>query len=91
MREQIRSWIDSIFAPMHAFLDMAIEQLQQAQAVTAQGLNFGQYFSVFGDLPTAWQMVLNSLLISMGLIGGLFILRSILRVYFAKKDAVKWW
>lgn len=91
MINQLKSWIDAIFSPFHSILDLAIEQLQNAQQVTAQGLNVGQYLSVFGDMSRPWQLVISSLLISLVVIGFLFILRAILRLYFAKKDAVKWW
>ena len=91
MLETIIAWVDAIFNPVHSFLDLGIEQLRTAQQVTAQGIDFSQYTRVFGDMPPAWQMVLTSLFISTALIGGLFIFRSIMRVYYAKKDAVKWW
>lgn len=74
-----------------SFLDMAIGKLQEAQLVTAQGLNIGTYFSVFGDLPTAWQLVVSSILISTVLLGTLLMFRSIMRIYFATKEGVKWW
>ncbi|GAE32871.1 hypothetical protein [Halalkalibacter hemicellulosilyticus] len=91
MVEQIRAWIDSIFAPIHSPLDLAIDTLRDVQNVTAQGIDLGQYFSFFRDLPMTWQGALASLMASMVIIGGCFIFRSIMRVYFAKKDAIKWW
>lgn len=91
MVEKLRSWIDSIFAPLHAPLDLAIQKLQEVQLVTAQGLNVGQYLRVFGDMPMPWQLVIMSLMLSMVAIGSVFIFRSIMRVYYAKKEGVKWW
>ncbi|MDG5787780.1 hypothetical protein QA612_09735 [Evansella sp. AB-P1] len=91
MRDQIRDWIDSIFTPFHSFLDMAIERLQMVNVVTAQGLDIGQYLSIFGDMPSEWQLVIQSLLFSMVVIGSVFIFRSIMRLYYAKKEGVKWW
>lgn len=87
----IKGFIDKIFKPPITFLDMAIEKLQGVQMVTAQGLNIGQYFSVFGDLPVAWQMVVSSILISTVLLGVLLMFRSIMRIYYATKEGVKWW
>lgn len=89
--DKIKKFIDSIFRPVHSFLDLAIEQLRKASTVTAQGLNVGQYLRIFGDLPGPWQLVVYSLMISMGLIGGIFIFRSIMRIYYALKEGVKWW
>lgn len=87
----IKSFVDKIFQPPIAFLDMAIEKLQGVQLVTAQGLNIGKYFSVFGDLPTAWQLVVSSILISTVFLGSLLIFRSVMRMYYSVKEGVKWW
>lgn len=87
----ITSFIDKIFQPPIAFLDLAIEQLGKTQLVTAQGLNIGQYFSVFGDLPLHFQLVVSSILLSTVLLGSLIMFRSIVRMYFAVKAGVKWW
>lgn len=87
----IKSFIDKIFQPPIAFLDMAIEKLQEVSLVAAQGLNIGQYFAVFGDLPGPWQAAVSSILISTVFLGSLLIFRSIMRIYYAAKEGVKWW
>jgi len=89
--EVLKKFIDTILQPPISFLDLAIERLQGVQLVTAQGLNIGQYFKVFGDLPSEWQMVVTSLLASTVLLGTLLMVRSIMRLYFSVKDGVKWW
>lgn len=89
--ETIKSFIDKIFQPPITFLDLAIEKLRGVQMVTSQGLNIGQYFAIFGDLPTAWQLVISSILISTVLLGVLLMFRSIMRIYYATKEGVKWW
>lgn len=89
--EAIKSFIDKIFAPSIAFLDLAIEKLQSVYLVIAQGLNVNQYFSIFGDLPTEWQLVISSLLISMVLLSSLLIIRVLMRMYYQTKEGVKWW
>lgn len=91
MREIIRGFIDTIFSPFITFLDLAIEKLNDVSLITAQGLNVGQYLSVFGDMPRPWQMVISSLLISIVFLGGLLIFKSVTRLYFALKEGVKWW
>ncbi|WP_307725282.1 hypothetical protein [Halolactibacillus miurensis] len=91
MYEVLKKFIDTILQPPISFLDLAIERLQGVQLVTAQGLNIGQYFKVFGDLPSEWQMVVTSLLASTVLLGTLLMVRSIMRLYFSVKDGVKWW
>jgi hypothetical protein len=87
----IHSFIDKIFKPPITFLNLAIEKLQDIQLVTAQGLNIGKYFSVFGDLPTAWQLVVSSILLSTVLLGSLLVFRSVMRMYYSIKEGVKWW
>jgi len=87
----IKGFIDKIFKPPITFLELGIEKLQGVQMVTAQGLDIGQYFSVFGDLPTAWQLVISSILLSTVLLGTLLIFRSIMRIYYATKEGLKWW
>ncbi len=89
--ETIVSFIDKIFDPPIGFLELAIERLEGVQMVTAQGLNIGQYFAVFGDLPTEWQMVVSSILISSVLLGTLLTFRSVMRLYYSVKEGVKWW
>lgn len=91
MYEVLKQFIDTILQPPISFLDLAIERLQGVQLVTAQGLNIGQYFKVFGDLPSEWQVVVTSLLASTVLLGTLLMVRSIMRLYFSVKDGVKWW
>lgn len=87
----IHGFIDKIFNPPISFLNMAIEKLREVQLVTAQGLDIGSYFSIFGDLPTAWQLVVSSILLSTVLLGTLLIFRSIMRMYYSVKEGVKWW
>lgn len=89
--DTITSFINKIFQPPIAFLDLAIEQLGNVQLTTAQGLNIGQYFAVFGDLPTHFQLVVSSILLSTVLLGSLLTFRSVIRIYFAIKEGVKWW
>lgn len=87
----IRGFIDKIFNPPITFLDLAIEKLREVQLVTSQGINIGQYFAIFGDLPTAWQLVISSILLSTVMLGSLLIFRSVMRMYFTIKEGVHWW
>lgn len=87
----IVNFIDRIFEPPIAFLDLAIERLQHVQLVTAQGLDIGSYLSIFGDLPGVWQGVISSILASTVLLGTLLIFRSVMRLYYGLKEGVKWW
>lgn len=89
--ETLKGFIDAILQPPISFLDLAIERLQSVQLVTAQGLDIGQYFRVFGDLPSAWQMVVTSILASSVLLGTLLTFRSVMRLYYSVKEGVHWW
>lgn len=87
----IIEFINKIFRPPIAFLDLARQKLQGAYVVTGQGLNVNQYLSIFGDLPGEWQLVISSLLISVVLLSTLIFVRALMRMYFATKEGVKWW
>ena len=87
----IVSFINKIFKPPISFLNLAIEKLQGARLVIAQGLNVNQYLSIFGDLPSEWQLVISSLLLSMVLLSTLLIVRVLMRMYYQTKEGVKWW
>ncbi|TRM08789.1 hypothetical protein FH966_14760 [Lentibacillus cibarius] len=89
--DTIKSFIDKVFQPPISFLELAIEKLQGVNMVTAQGLDLSSYFAVFGDMPTAWQLVVSSILASTVLLGSLLIFRSVMRLYYAVKGGVKWW
>lgn len=91
IKDRIIDFVNKIFDPVMSFLDLGIEKLQEVQMVTAQGLNVGQYLSVFGDMPAAWQMVISSILLSTVLLGSLLIFRSVVRLYYSAKEGVKWW
>lgn len=91
IKDKIIDFVNKIFDPIMSFLDLGIEKLREVQMVTAQGLNVGQYLSVFGDMPTAWQLVISSLLLSTVLLGSLLIFRSVVRLYYSAKEGIKWW
>lgn len=91
IKETIVSFINKIFGPPIEVLNLAIEKIRGIQMISSQGLNIGKYFSVFGDLPTSWQVVVSSLLASVVLLGTLLIFRSVMRMYYAVKDGVRWW
>lgn len=59
--------------------------------IVRQGLDIGQYFRVFGDLPFEWQMVVTSILAASVLLGTLLTFRSVMRLYYSVKDGVQWW
>lgn len=87
----IKRFVDSVFRPPIAFLDMAIERLSNINMVTAQGINFGKYISFFRDMPYSWQLVVSSLLLTTTLLGALILVKVMLRLYFTVKGGVKWW
>lgn len=91
VKDTIINFIKKIFDPPIEVLDLAIERIKNIQMISSQGINIGKYFSVFGDLPPAWQVVVSSLLASVVLLGTLLIFRSVMRMYYAVKEGVKWW
>lgn len=91
IKEKITEFVNKIFDPVFSFLDLGVEKLREVQLVTSQGLNVGKYLSIFGDMPTAWQLVISSILLSTVLLGSLLIFRSVVRLYYSAKEGVKWW
>lgn len=91
MLQTIKKFLDNIFQPPIAFLDMARERLAAVNSMVGRGLNVKQYLSVFGDLPGPWQMVISSLLAVTVVLISLIIFRSVMRMYYATKEGVKWW
>lgn len=91
IKDTIISFIDKIFGTPVSFLDLAIQKIKGTQLVMSQGINVGKYLSVFGDLPGPWQLVISSLLLSTVLLGSLLVFRSIMRIYYAAKEGLKWW
>ena len=85
IKEKIREFLDGIFGTPISFLEIGIEKLRSVQLTTAQGINVGKYLSIFGDMPTAWQMVISSILLSTVLLGSLLIFRSVARLYYSTK------
>lgn len=86
-----KDWIDKILVPPIKFLKMARDKLDAANMVIAQGLDVGSYLKVFGDLPGSWQAVITSALLATVFLGVLLTFRSIMRIYYALKEGVKWW
>lgn len=91
MLQKIKAFLDKVFEPPISFLDMARERLAAISSITGRGLNVREYLSVFGDLPAPWQMVISSLLSVTVLLISLIIFRSVMRIYYAAKEGVKWW
>lgn len=91
MLELIKSFIDKIFKPPIAMLDLAIEKLSDIYNITARGINVNHYLFIFGDLPQRWQWVITSLFSSLVLLVTLIMIRASMRLYYASKEGVKWW
>ena len=89
--ETIKSFIDKVFSVPISFLDLAIEKLGSVGKTVGQGLNVSSYLSIFGDLPSEWQLVVTSIMGSMVLFISLFLVIAIMRMYYAVKEGVKWW
>ena len=89
--QPLRNAIDSIFAPPLEFLRLARSYLSHASLVAGHGININNYLGFFGYLPPSMQAVLNSLFASVVLLSILLLVKTILRLYYAFKDASKWW
>jgi len=87
----IRHFLDSIFAPPLSFLQMARDYLAEASLAAGHGINLNHYFGFFSYLPPSMQAVVNSIIAGIIVLAILWLVKSIMRMYFAVKEAVKWW
>lgn len=87
----VKNFLDSIFAPPMAFLDLMSDTLNQAGTVVGRGINLNNYFGFFGYLPAAWQNVVSSALASITLLAILWLVRAVWNMYLKTKESGKWW
>jgi hypothetical protein len=87
----IKNFLDAIFLPPITFLNMINEYLSSISLIAGKGINLNQYLGFFSYLPGSLQSVINSLLASILFIALLQLVVVIMRMYYAIKEAVKWW
>lgn len=87
----VRNFFDSIFAPPIRFLEMAHEYLGHVSMIAGHGINLNNYLGFFAYLPGPMQAVVNSIVAGILLLAVLQLVKAIIRMYFAVKDAVQWW
>lgn len=87
----VRNFIDSIFSPPLAFLQLMRDMLNQAGTVVGKGINLNNYFGFFGYLPTEWQNVVKSALSSVVLLAILILVKAAWDTYLRVKASGKWW
>jgi large-conductance mechanosensitive channel len=87
----VKNFFDSIFNPPISFLQMGVDYLSNVALIAGKGISLNNYFSFFSYLPSTMQAVVNSILAAIIFLAVLQLVKSILRMYFTAKDAVKWW
>lgn len=87
----VRNFIDSIFNPPTSFLQMGVDYLSEVSLIAGKGISLNNYFGFFSYLPAPLQSVLNSLISAIIFLVVLQLVKSIVRMYFAAKDALQWW
>jgi hypothetical protein len=85
------TFLQTLFDPPEQLLRYAIAYLQHLSLVAGAGLTASDYLSWVGVLDPAWQGVINALLGSLTLLGVLFIVRAVYRVYLSLKQGIQWW
>jgi len=87
----MRNFIDTIFAPVLAWLTGIYDALDSMRVSTARPIDFNNYFGWFGLLGPSWTL----LIVNIGLLGFIyfvvFIVVSQEGLYQKFKDAIKWW
>lgn len=87
----VRNFIDSIFNPPIAFLHMGVDYLANVSLIAGKGISLNNYFGFFSYLPGPIQSVLNSLISAIIFLAIIQLVKSIVKMYFTAKDALKWW
>jgi large-conductance mechanosensitive channel len=87
----VRNLFDSIFNPPITFLQMGLDYLNNVALIAGKGISLNNYFSFFSYLPSSMQSVLNSLIAAIIFLAVLQLIKSIMKMYFTAKDALKWW
>lgn len=87
----IKNFIDALFNPALTFLDMVLEYLGSISLIAGKGINLSQYLSFFSYLPDSMQAVIQSIISAVMFLAILQLIKYIMKMYYAVKDAVQWW
>lgn len=87
----VRNFIDSIFSPPLSFLQLMESMLNEAGTVVGKGIDLNNFFSFFSYLPSEWQGVVTSALVSVTLLAILLLVKAAWDTYIRVKGSVKWW
>lgn len=87
----LKNFVDAIFNPPIAFLNMVIGFFTKIAMIAGTGINLNNYFGFFSYLPTPLQQVINSILASVMLLAILQLIKSIMQMYGQIKTWIKWW
>lgn len=89
--QNVRNFIDALFAPVLSFLELLRDVLNDVSLVVGRGINLNNYFSFFNYMPPEWQTVIQSALASIVLLASLFIVRAVWDMYLKAKESGKFW
>lgn len=89
--QSVRNFIDAIFSPPLSFLNLMKDMILNAGTVVGKGIDLNNYFGFFSYLPSEWRLVVNSALLSIGLIAVLLLVRAAWDMYLRVKGSLKWW
>lgn len=88
---RVKNFIDAIFEPPRAFLQMIVDTLNDISLVAAKGINLNNYFSFFAYLPQSFQQVIQAAIASVIFLTLIFVAKSAWNVYLNVKGSIKWW
>lgn len=88
---RFKNFIDAIFEPPRAFLQMIVDTLNDVSLVAGKGLNLNNYFSFFAYLPDSLQQVIQAAIASVIFLGLIYVAKASWNIYLNVKGSIKWW
>ncbi|MBE3553576.1 MAG: hypothetical protein IMW85_00890 [Thermicanus sp.] len=89
--QPLKDFVDTIFNPPKAFLQQAVNYLNDISLIAGRGINLSNYLGFIAYLPPAWQSVINSFFSAVIFLAILWIIKVIMANYYSIKQAIKWW
>lgn len=85
------NFIDSLFNPVVAWLDMIIGKLNEIGTIAAKGVRLSDYFGFFNLLGNAWTSLIMQFVAALTFVFILYTIKHYSRVLLWFKSLIKWW
>ncbi|MGG0753101.1 hypothetical protein [Brevibacillus laterosporus] len=87
----MRELIDSIFAPVDRFFDMAINALGRFSIQQNRLIDLDSFFAPFSILGDSWVFLIKTVFATLFSVTAIFVVIQIRNLYLSFKEGVRWW